>query len=110
MIYINLFFLSVIVCYIVDISGIVSTIKRWIWFFAYGNKQVYREYEIKPFDCSLCMVFWVGIIYILFTQWSIFNLMVVCLLSLMSESITNLLRLGKIVIDRIEDKILNKLE
>ncbi len=59
MLYYNLLLLAVVVVFIVDISGIVDTIKgalsRWL------HVKVGR---IRPFDCSLCMVWWCGLVYL----------------------------------------------
>ncbi len=58
--YWNLLLLAVVVVFVVDLSGIVDTIKgvlgRWL------NVKVRR---LRPFDCSLCMVWWSGLGYLL---------------------------------------------
>lgn len=51
--------LSTIVVFVTDISGIADTLKealgRWL------NVKIER---LKPFDCSLCMVWWCGLAYL----------------------------------------------
>lgn len=60
MLYYNLLLLAVVVVFIVDVSGIIDSIKealsRWL------HVKVGR---LKPFDCSLCMIWWCGLAYLL---------------------------------------------
>ena len=65
MIYLNLFFIAVIVTCIVDISGFIDSIKYGISWLLTKGKLPKTNYSIKPFDCSLCMTFWTGLIYLL---------------------------------------------
>lgn len=65
MIYLNLFFIAIIVTCIVDLSGIVESIKYGISWILTKGKLPKTNYRIKPFDCSLCMTFWTGLIYLL---------------------------------------------
>lgn len=55
-IYIELLLLALVVVFIVDLSGFTQTWKnalgRWLHVDAYNL-------HVKPFDCSLCMVWWV---------------------------------------------------
>lgn len=61
MIWLHLLIIAVIVCYIVDITGIVgsikSTLKSWL--------KIKGDVSLKPFDCSLCMTHWISLIYVL---------------------------------------------
>lgn len=34
--------------------------------------------SLKPFDCSLCMTFWIGLVYIIFADFTLVNLLAVC--------------------------------
>lgn len=62
-IYADLFLLAWVVVFIIDLSGIVESIKgalgRWL-----GGKIR----PLRPFDCSLCMVWWCGLAYALLTH------------------------------------------
>ena len=40
--------------------GIIDEIKILIW--KWLRKEPYKEYRLKPLDCSLCMSFWIGLI------------------------------------------------
>lgn len=53
--------LTCIVVFIVDLSGFVQSMKKALVKF----RIIKDEYvQIKPFDCSLCMSWWIGLIYI----------------------------------------------
>lgn len=58
-IYIDLLLIAAITIYIVDLSGFTES-----WRSALTRLLKARELKpIKPFDCSLCMTWWVCIIY-----------------------------------------------
>ena len=57
-IYIDLLMVAVITIYIVDLSGFTDT-----WLNILSNYRGRRITGLKPFSCSLCMVWWVCLIY-----------------------------------------------
>lgn len=65
---INLLLLQLIIVFIIDISGAVSSFKgllsRWLTKGTINSKN----YALKPLDCSLCMTWWVGLIALLLTH------------------------------------------
>jgi len=69
----NLIKLLFIVVFIIDYSGVVDYIKRLIWRIINGNKIEYKWFQLKPFDCSLCMSFWTILIYCLFNHYGVLN-------------------------------------
>ena len=101
----ELLLLTVIVCFVVDISGFIDTIKSLIWKWVFNGKREYREFRLKPLDCSLCMTFWIGIIWISIFEFTLFNLLFVCLFAMMSEEITQILSTIKYLIHRLIDWI-----
>lgn len=81
--YFDLLLLAVVIVYIIDVSGVMESIKgalsRWL------GAKVSR---IRPFDCSLCMIWWAGIIYIIAVgEFSLPTLTWVAFLSAMSTRI-----------------------
>lgn len=103
---IDLFMIAIIVCFIVDISGIIDSVKRMIWKWIFNDKIVYSDFRLKPFDCSLCLTFWVGLIWLIVQgEVTLFNIMAVCLLSALTEQITNTITLFKQLIARLQDAI-----
>ena len=62
-IYIDLLLIAAITIYIVDLSGFTES-----WRSALARLLKAKELKpIRPFDCSLCMTWWVCIIYALCT-------------------------------------------
>lgn len=85
MIYLELLALAFAVAFIIDLSGVTDTIKK-VYFYSVLNMHImnikpkkiiehlysimpddYRNLKLKPFDCSLCMTFWVLSLYTLIT-------------------------------------------
>lgn len=84
MILINLLILCNIIVFIIDISGVVDVIKKKLFKWLYPNKQ-YRYFTLKPFDCSLCLTFWLGLLYLILAHTLTFPYMLfVCLLAFMT--------------------------
>lgn len=84
---IDLLLVALITIYIVDLSGFTDTILNFAsgW---YGRKVT----EFKPFTCSLCMVWWVCIIYLIVVgQFSLPMVAVSALLSFLSNPIGQML-------------------
>ena len=104
---INLLLIATIVCYVVDISGVINSTKIFIWWLVFKNEKPFNNFNLKPFDCSLCMVFWVGLLYIIFTDFTLLNIFYVCMLSLLSSTITYFLNIIKDIIIFLLNKISN---
>lgn len=97
----DILMISIIICFIVDISGIIENIEWWLskWL---GGKVIIP----KPFSCSLCLCFWIGIIWLLIHgQFTLFNLLFVCLFAALSEEITGLIMIIKQLLHRVQDAI-----
>lgn len=60
-----------IIVYIIDISGVIEEIKKYLFKLIKGKNVEYYGYSLKPFDCSLCMTFWIIIIYLIYNNISI---------------------------------------
>lgn len=96
----ELLLITTIICFIIDISGIIESIEWWL------SKWLKVPCKIpKPFSCSLCMSFWIGIIWISIFEFTLFNLLFVCLFAMMSEEITQILSTIKYLIHRLIDWI-----
>lgn len=104
--FIDLFTITVIICYIVDLSGIIGSVKWFIW--KKISKGIGRpeNIKLKPFECSLCMTFWIGLLYlILIGSFTLPNIQIVCILSLISKNITGLMRLLQEALVALEDRL-----
>lgn len=105
----NLLLLTIIICFIIDLSGIVQSIKGLI------TRKILRfrnvELSIKPFDCSLCMTWWVGLSYILcIGEFGILGVFLVAMFSFMSSNITVLLIAIKDLVGSLINKIIDYAE
>jgi hypothetical protein len=107
---INLILLAVIVCFIVDISGIISSIKYSIWKKLFKKKGSPENIKLKPFDCSLCSTWWTTIIYIICTNnFTLIYVLECAMLAMLSKNITGFLMLITDALTALENKISNKL-
>lgn len=97
---IELLMITVIICFIVDISGIIESVEWWLSKWLNGNVKI-----PKPFSCSLCLSWWVGLIWIIIYGFSLKNLLFVSLFAMMSEQITQILLTIKYLIHRLIDWI-----
>lgn len=100
---INLFILTCIIVFVVDLSGFVDEMVKRLYY-KYIKVGDYHTLipKLKPLTCSLCLTFWVGLIYLLITsQFSILMLGYVCLLAFLSPIIGDILVLLKDVINKI---------
>ena len=100
---INLFLLTCIIVFVVDLSGFVDEMVKRLYY-KYIKVGDYHTLipKLKPLTCSLCLSFWAGLIYLLIT--SQFNLLMigyVCLLSFLTPIIGDILIMIKDVLNKI---------
>lgn len=103
--YFDLLLLAVVIVYVVDVSGVMESIKgalsRWL------GAKVSR---IRPFDCSLCMTWWAGIIYIIAVgEFSLPTLTWVAVLSAMSTRIHRAIQFLQDAADAFFDFLTSKI-
>ena len=107
MIILDLIAIAVIVAYVVDLSNFLTTVKKMIWKWLKPNKP-YQDFNLKPFDCSLCMSHHCMVIYLLCTgNFSIIMWMVVCLISFFTKHISDILETISDTLIKITNKINN---
>lgn len=91
----DLIFLSIIICFVVDVSGVMNEIRKLVSSIIFKKTKIkvdYRELKLRPVGCSLCSVWWAGLIYLLFTHnFTIPYIALVSFLSLLSSNISGLL-------------------
>lgn len=98
MMIINLILISFITCYIIDISGIIDSLDSFLQ--KKFKSPVYHT--PKPFNCSLCMAFWFGLIYLLLAGSLTLPLITItCLLSMLTPVITRLLYFIRGFLDKV---------
>lgn len=98
--------IAVIVCFVVDVSGFMNSLKWGLFKLMFGWNSEYKEFRLKPFDCSLCMTFWTCFIYgLLRSGWVLSVPFIAVLLALLAENITGTLYLIRDLIGFITNKI-----
>lgn len=106
---IDLTLIALIVCFIVDVSGIMTDIRKKIADIIYKKTNMKVDpttLKLKPIGCSLCMCFWTGIIFLLCTSsFTLANLAYVCFLALLSSNLSELLFLIKDILATLGMKI-----
>lgn len=96
----DLFLITIIICFIIDISGIIESIEWWL------SKWLKVPCKIpKPFSCSLCMTFWIGLIYISILDFSLINLLFVSVFAALAEEITGFIKIIKYLLNKVRDEI-----
>ena len=94
--------ITAIIVFVVDLSGVVLLLKKKLWKWLYGYIPYKIDWSIKPFDCSLCLTFWIGILYfIIIGQFSILILGYICLLSFLTPIIQEILLVIKDILIRL---------
>lgn len=92
---INLILISIVVCFIIDCSGVMTDIRKFVakQIFKFTKVKVdYAELKLKPIGCSLCSVWWTGLIYLfIIGQFTIPYIAFVAILSLLSSNISGFL-------------------
>lgn len=81
--YIDILLIALVTIFIVDVSGFTQSWRRGLAHLLKVKPESLRE--LKPFDCGLCMTFWVCNILALYLHtWSIPMLAFIALLSHLS--------------------------
>lgn len=105
----DLIFLSIIICFIIDVSGVMNEIRKLVSSIIFKKTKIkvdYRELKLRPVGCSLCSVWWSGLIYLLFVgKFTIPYIAFVAFLSLISSNISGFLFSIKDILALIENLI-----
>lgn len=60
----DLICINIFIVLVLDIHHIERPLKRLYWRWVMDGVP-YRDFSAKPFDCSLCLSWWVGLAYVL---------------------------------------------
>lgn len=109
----DLLYISIILVFILDISGFTNSLKNGIAIYMSRKTQI----DISPDDiklpyitCSLCSIWWTGIIYLIFTNnISLYGLALVAIYSMMSSVIMNTMQLLIDLLNYLISKIYKKI-
>lgn len=94
---IKLLLLTCVVVFIIDLSGIIEELERIL------GKWLKAKIVIpKPISCSLCMTWWIGLIYIIVCGYlNLPYIAYVALLSFLTTTIYNILILIRDIVNKI---------
>lgn len=106
MILLELFTICLVNVILIDLSGIMTSIKSFISKLLTNKQLDTTNFRLKPFDCSFCMTFWTGLIYLIcLNQFNIYHLLFVLILAFFTGPI-------KLTLEFIKDlycKLINTL-
>ena len=106
---IRLLLITLIIVFIVDISGAIEhlvypLVKRIL------KIPKTSRIEIPLISCSLCMTFWIGLIYIVcMREFTLLNLFFVCICVFLTPHIKDLFILIRDILTIIQNKVYDKL-
>lgn len=93
---IDILLIAVIVVCIVDISGFTDSWKSALKKVLTKGRMSDPYYTLKPFDCSFCMTFWTGLIWLLVihnvTLWMLAYLLLICVMTPVIKDVIILIR------------------
>lgn len=93
---IDLILIQLIIVFIIDLSGAVDSIKLFISKILTKGKIQTTNFDLKPFTCSLCSTWWIGLIYLLVCHsFTIPYIALVALLSFLTPLSSSILLLIK---------------
>lgn len=100
-IYIQLLLIAFIVVFVVDLSGFTQSWQGTVRKLSKGKVHIG-----KPFDCSLCMVFWVCVVFsFLENQLNVIVFAYICALAFFADVIGGIFTIVKSSVNLIMDKI-----
>lgn len=62
---IDLILIQLIIVFIIDLSGAVESFKLFISKILTKGRIQTTNFDLRPFTCSLCSTWWIGLIYLL---------------------------------------------
>lgn len=106
MIYLELFLIALIAVFIVDISGVFESLKASI-----GRFLRVKIERLRPFDCSLCMVWWSGLLYLIVVgRFELLPIVFVSVLATFSVQIGGIMQVARGLVQWVIDAVLDAIE
>lgn len=103
---IDLFLITLIIVFIIDISGFVDEMETILSKWLKGKARV-----PKPFSCSLCMTWWTGLIYLLIIgEFTLLWIATVALFAFLSGVLATLLICIRETLNWVIEKAYNALK
>ena len=104
--FIILLLITIATVIVIDLTDFVDSVKHGIWKWVWKEKREYRDFSLKPFDCSLCASWWIGLLYLIISGTITLPLVVYQLfLSYLTPIIKDIIQMIKDMCVRILDMI-----
>lgn len=104
-----LILINIITVIVIDGTDFPSTLKKALTYIFTKGKAATDNYRFHLFDCSLCVCWWLSILYVIFTGSFSIPMIAICLLSaLFTKQTLSILLFIQDLVDTIIN-ILNKL-
>lgn len=111
MMYLNILLIAVITVIVIDNTDFVDNIKKLISSILTKGKIKNSSYKMKPFDCSLCMAFWLSLIYIITqNQVTLITITYTLVIALLTPQINDVIRLIQDLLTKIINIIYKKIQ
>lgn len=92
----DILLIAVIIVVIIDISGFIDSLKSGLKKVLTKGRMSDPYYSLKPLDCSFCMTFWTGLIWLLVihnvTLWMLAYLLLICVMTPVIKDVIILIR------------------
>ena len=75
--FIDILLITIIIVYIIDLSGIITSIEQSLSKWLKGTVKIK-----KPFSCSFCLSWWLGLLYLIITN--NLTLLLICYVAMLS--------------------------
>lgn len=99
----SIILINFIIVFIIEFSGIITDISKFIWRYSHPGKQWTYQMIRKPWSCGLCLTFWITLIYMLFFKSILIALAIASFSALCTIITKNIINLFY----RLTDKINN---
>lgn len=104
----NLLMLTIIIVFVIDISGFQMTVKKMIWKWLKGSKTPFVDFDMKIPFCSLCMTHHILLIYVIVIgRFSLGIWALICLIACFTPIIKDIILLTRDFLGWIIDRAYN---
>ena len=62
--------------FIAEWSGRVQKLKEWMFYRTRFRSVEFENFSFKPFDCPMCLGFWIGLAYVLTIPFTTINIFI----------------------------------